>query len=108
MTTKNLLDNFRRLESVPEHTGAMKRKDRLKAIAGRKGVAVSPPTQGGTGGGGVASPLVEVEREYYDTVDYVPDGAFITFRLRPVKSVLFEDADGNGLEMQYKDYTQDD
>lgn len=101
MTTKSLLDNLRRLESPPDHTGDLRPMDKLRTIASRRGVAVSPTPQGGTGG--ISSPLIETGREYYETMDYAQDGAFIVFRAKPIKTLTFKDAEGNPVEMQFKE-----
>lgn len=80
-----------------------------KALPAAK-TATSIPSRTGsafpkkTGGGGIASPLVETaftDRNYWPVVSMTSTDGLLTWEVDPIKKVFFNDAQGNGVEIDY-------
>lgn len=55
-------------------------------------------------GGGIASPLVETaftDRHYWPVVSITSTDGLLTWEVDPIKKVFFNDALGNGVEIDY-------
>lgn len=77
----------------------------LPDIPQRTGVAAPKATSSGSGGGGIASPLVETayaDRLWFSERSVVSADGLFTMRVRPINTIKFADANANIVEIKYK------
>lgn len=108
---KDLTEALHRL--TQEAIGQTTRDD--KALPAAKAVNQIPERVGSAGpvakvssGGGIASPLIETtyaSRQYWPEVNITSTDGFITFALSPIKQIGFTDANGDAVQIQYKQPT---
>lgn len=80
------------------------------AVPGQTGTGSFKGQEQGSGGGGIASPLVEItkaetmraERTYYDQISKIYSNDFLfAIELRPLKTITMQDANKQRVQLQF-------
>ena len=102
MSSKDLTEALHKLtmeaQGQPSAIPAMKARGAAPAVT-------ASALLGGSGSGGIASPLKETaytNRTFHSTVNITSSDGIFTLVIKPVKKVFFKDALNADVEMEYK------
>ena len=111
-TGANTVDDINSLIRQPTRTRTLPTIEARGGVPATKGVGTyTPPTRPAGGGGGIASPLTEVDlqttpREYHPEVLLPTTDGLVWARWRSPKLITMTDANGATVVMEYKNDTQ--
>ena len=97
---KRLIEDLGRLLSTPDRQKMVAKLKARGGIDARTGTG----TPGAASDVGIASPLTELDaatREYWPERTIQSDYALFAVRLKPLKTVYMEDANGNDVVLQF-------
>lgn len=85
----------------------LKTLDPRGALAAQRGRADYQEPEAANTGGGIASPLVETSREYWDTRHVFSSDGLYVMEIKPVKYLNMDDANGAPVQFQLKEPADD-
>lgn len=101
------VDDINALVNQPRQRRSLPAVEPRGSVAPQRGRGNYTAPAGGSGGGGVASPLVEQPgtREYYTAVLRPSTDGAVFFSVRATKTIVMTDANGAEVVMEFKNVT---
>lgn len=106
--TDQIKQDINALVDSPRQSRSLPPVEPVGGYPSGRGVAAYQASGGTGGGGGIASPLTEpsyAARQYHNSNVVTMASYLIGVKLRPVKMIAMQDADGNPVIMNYAEPT---
>lgn len=106
---KSISDDLSRIVSITAPKAGLKVLDKRGSLPAKKGRGEFAGTKSNSSGGGIASPLTEIQgadsREYYEessSAYFWSSDYLMAVELKPLKVLRLKDADNQDVELEFK------